>query len=227
MESVTEVKSQTPHMLWGQDENTVFLTIKVDTPNDVKLEFSSNSLVFNSNTNKGFFSLNMNLFKDIDAEKCSYVTKVQSIECSLTKVDSELWNTLTKNKQYKYYIKVNWDKWTEINDEDDSEPGMGGMEGMDMSQLMSQMGGNMDLSSMMEGMNMPDMGNMNMPNMEGVNMPDMEGVNMPDCCEDGNNDCCASPGEDDLESVNVESLTENEDTPMTEELNSQELNNNL
>ena len=114
-----EKQSSVPNMLWGQNDTNVFLTIKVDNPieNTVKLVFESDKLLLDSFslTRNTQYNLNMNLSNSIDIDQSKYIVKNQSIECVLSKKNEGLWNTLTKNKQYKYHIEVDWDKWTDEN----------------------------------------------------------------------------------------------------------------
>ena len=168
----TEVQTKTPYMLWGQNDETIFLSIQIDTPKKVQLDFEKNSLLLEVEALHSDYSLNMNLFDSIDAENSSYQVGLQKIECKIKKLESKLWNSLSLNNQYKHFIKIDWDKWSEINDEPEPNNMMGG--GMpDLSSMMGGGGGGMpDLSSMMGGGGgMPDLSNMMGGGGEG--MPDL------------------------------------------------------
>ena len=126
----------------------------------------------------------MNLYGEIDFENSSYVIKSQKIDCILKKSENGLWSMLTKNNQHKQFIKIDWDKWTELNKEDDSVT-ESEIDMESMHRMMQSMGGGMPGMPGMEG-GMPGMPGMEggipgMPGMEGgiPGMPGMEG-GMPD-----------------------------------------------
>jgi hypothetical protein len=167
---------KTPYVYWGQNEECLYVTIKIDSPNDVDLHFEKHQLNLEcSSVNNVSYKINMNLYGEIDFENSSYVIKSQKIDCVLKKSENGLWSMLTKNNQHKQFIKIDWDKWTELNKEDDptaeSEIDM-----ESMHRMMQSMGGGMPgLEGGMPGMpgmeGMPGMPGM--PGMEG-GMPDMD-----------------------------------------------------
>ena len=159
----TQTNYKTPYVYWGQNDETLFVSIKIDSPKDIDLQFEKNNMKLTCSSSSNInYQINMNLFDEIEIGDSSYTTKSQKIECILKKCEPKLWTLLTKNNQYKQFIKIDWDKWTEINKDDElvDTP-------IDMAELAK-------MQNMMQGMGgMPGMEG-GMPGMEG-GMPGMEG----------------------------------------------------
>lgn len=110
-----------------------------------------------SEDSKDHYHLAIDFFKEIDTENSRQVRVGNAIKFVLRKKEKqeEYWPRITKEKVKYHYIKTDFDKWVdedeqeEAKDEDDMLNGMGGMPGMDMASMMGGMGG-------MEGM--PGMG---------------------------------------------------------------------
>ena len=152
----TQTNYKTPYVYWGQNDEKLFVSVKIDSPKDIDLQFEKNNMKLTCSSSSNInYQINMNLFDEIEIDDSSYTTKSQKIECIMKKCEPKLWTLLTKNNQYKQFIKIDWDKWTEINkdEEVDDTP-------IDMAELAK-------MQSMMQGMG-------GMPGMEG-GMPGMEG----------------------------------------------------
>ena len=160
-------ENKTPYMLWGQNDTHIFLSIKVDTPKNVELTFNSQNLILETDSYDSHYSLNLPLKNEVIVEDCQYNSKPQKIECILKKKETELWNNLTINQQYKHYIKIDWDKWTELNDEEEVDTSNPGGMDMDFSKFMSQMS-----PEMMSGMSPEMMSGMSPEMMSGMS-PEM------------------------------------------------------
>ncbi|KAH9614230.1 hypothetical protein KSS87_022837 [Heliosperma pusillum] len=115
---------------------------------------------------------------------------LRSIFCVLEKEEKKWWNKLLKEGKPPHYVKVDWDKWVDEDDDTGAaEPdlggmdfskfgdmgGMGGMEGM-----MGGMGGMGGMEGMVGGMG-------GMSGMEGL-MGGMGGMGGPDEFEDDSDD---------------------------------------
>ena len=195
-------QGKTPYMLWGQTDTTISISIKVDTPSCVSLNYGEDSLDFSGrDALNNVYSISLELFDKIKVEESKYEVGLQKIECIIQKNEPELWNSLTKTNKFKNFIKIDWDKWTEFND--DEEPVNNNNQEMDFSKLMGQMGGMGGMPGM-EGMG-------GMPGMEGMGgMPDitsMEDVNDKD---DNGGETLEEKLEknDGVETTNEERLTE-------------------
>lgn len=161
-----------PTVLWAQrsdesdeSKNVVFLTIQVQDPINVKIDLDSQSLKFNAESPNGDtkYELNLEFYDEIDPEKSRRRDAGNSITFVLQKknAQSEFWPRLLKEKLKLHYIKTDFDKWVdedeqdEIVEEDDTANMMGGAGGMpgmgDMASMMGGQGGagNFDFSQLL------------------------------------------------------------------------------
>ena len=133
-ENTTTEQTKIPYMLWGQNDSTIFLSIKVDTPSSVELNYGENSVdVTARDAVNNLYSVHLDLFDKVNVEESKYEVGFQKIECIIQKSEPELWNSLTKTNKFKNFIKIDWDKWTEFND--DEEPTNNNHQEMDFSKL--------------------------------------------------------------------------------------------
>ena len=194
----TQTNYKTPYVYWGQNDEKLFVSIKIDSPRDVDLQFEKNILKMScSSSNNINYQINMNLFDEIEIEGSNYTTKSQKIECIIKKCEPKLWSILTKHNQYKQFIKIDWDKWTEINKDEEV-----GDTQLDMAELAK-------MQSMMQGMGggMPGMEG-GMPGMEG-GMPGMGNVDYEQYMKENGN--MENEGNDDVkETKDDEVVNENE-----------------
>lgn len=168
----------TPTVLWAQrssaedaSKNLIYLTIQVSDPADIKLDLTSTALTFTADSADATtkYNLKIEFYDEINVEESrqnlesgSYIFMV----LRKSKAQEEYWPRLTKEKLKYHYIKTDFDKWVD-EDEQDEQPeeadpmaGMGGMPGM----------GGMGGMPGMEGMGgMPGMGGAGgMPGMGGA-----------------------------------------------------------
>lgn len=181
------VKTVHPTILWAQrssadeaSKNIVYLTIEVTDPTNTKLELTSTKLDFTADSvdKETKYELSIEFFDEIDTENSRQNLENGShIFLVLRKkaARDEFWPRLTKEKLKYHFIKTDFDKWVDEDEQDEEEekdddmanmmgmggpggpggmggmPGMGGMGGMEGMGGMGGMGG-MDLSKLMQGM---------------------------------------------------------------------------
>ena len=96
-ENTTTEQTKIPYMLWGQNDSTIFLSIKVDTPSSVELNYGENSVdVTARDAVNNLYSVHLDLFDKVNVEESKYEVGFQKIECIIQKSEPELWNSLTK-----------------------------------------------------------------------------------------------------------------------------------
>lgn len=118
-------------VLWAQrssdsdpEKNYVYLTIVVpDVPKDsMKLDVKDQSLSFSgrSDTLKRNYHLDLELYAPIDKDKTKILHTGMKIEAKLQKKElaEEFWPRLTKDKAKVHYLKTDFDRWV---DEDEQE----------------------------------------------------------------------------------------------------------
>lgn len=173
-----------PTVLWAQrsnpkeaSKNVIYLTIQAADVKNVDLKLSANNLKFTAEQVDGDkkYLLDLDLFDEIDVENSTKnLESGNHIYVLLRKknLQEEYWPRLTKEKVKLHYIKTDFDKWVDEDEqdekaeEDDQFGGMGGMPGM----------GGMGGMPGMEGLG----GMGGMPGMEGLGgmggMPGMPGM---------------------------------------------------
>lgn len=128
---------------WAQRADTIFLRFEVLESNDVKVEFTEDSLTFTA-TNKGAkYSNQIDFFKNINTEDSGYQVKGRSIDCLIYKQDLKdiaFWPRLCKEKKKVFWLSVDFNRW---RDEDDSEDegNSNFNQDFDFSKLMNSQGG--------------------------------------------------------------------------------------
>lgn len=157
---MSSTTTQTPTVLWAQRsseddaaKNIIYLTIQISDPIDLKIDLKSDHLIIDSKSNDSVYSsidyhLQIDFFKEIDPDQSKINTENGShIFMILRKKDQqeEYWPRLTKEKLKYHYIKTDFDKWVDEDEQDevkDDPNDFGGPGGaMDFSQMLSGMGG--------------------------------------------------------------------------------------
>jgi len=167
-----------PEVTWAQrssateaEKNHVFLAIMVPdvSPETIKLDVQPGYLDFTgySESKKANYHVKLELYKEIDPSASKTHHTSRSVEFVLQKKDLEVefWPRLLKDAKKVHFLKTDFDKWVdedeqdEVGEDDDYMSKMGGMQGMggfggiDFSKLGGMGGAGMpDMSSMMGGM---------------------------------------------------------------------------
>lgn len=154
--------ASTPEVLWAQRssktdaaKNTIYLTISVPDvqPSKLKLELKPQSLKFagHSDSLKRDYHLELEFYAEVDEAESKINHTAKNIEMVLRKKEAkeEFWPRLLKDAQKVHFLKTDFDKWVDEDEQDEAleaenDPmgGMGGMPGMnDMSSMMGGAGG--------------------------------------------------------------------------------------
>ncbi|TQS35629.1 hypothetical protein Golomagni_03946 [Golovinomyces magnicellulatus] len=151
-----------PEILWAQrsssteaTKNFIYLTISVPdiVSKDYKLDIQSKTIAFSgySSSLKRQYDVELELYDEIIPEQCTNFKNSKEIQLRLVKKElkQEYWPRLTKDARKLNFIKTDFDRWVDEDEqdqpleEDSAFPGgMGGMPGMgDMSSMMGGAGG--------------------------------------------------------------------------------------
>lgn len=176
----------TPEVTWAQrssehdpEKNYVFLTIvAADVPeSDLKLDLQPTKLSFKgtSTSKKVTYAVDLDFFAEIDPKESKIQHSGRDVTLVLRKKElkEEFWPRLLKDKAKVHFLKTNFDKWVDEDEQDEAPAddemmnqmnpmggggGDGGFGGIDFSKLGAAQG--------MGGL--PGMGGMGgMPGMEG------------------------------------------------------------
>ncbi|XP_059294987.1 uncharacterized protein Os08g0359500 isoform X1 [Lycium ferocissimum] len=151
-----------PEVKWAQRPDVVYLTVMLPDAKDPKVDLQPEG-VFNFSATGGagdrLYELKLELQDKVNVEESKISTGTRSIFCVLQKAEPKWWNKLLRGDgKAPHYVKVDWDKWVDEDDEPDAGPGDMDMNGMDFSKFGGMGGG--DMASMMGGMGGGDMASM-------------------------------------------------------------------
>ncbi|KAJ4380562.1 p23 chaperone protein wos2 [Didymella sp. IMI 355093] len=214
----------TPEVTWAQrssaddaEKNYVFLTIvAADVPeSDLKLDLQPTKLSFKgtSTSKKVTYAVDLDFFAEIDPKESKIQHSGRDVTLVLRKKElkEEFWPRLLKDKAKVHFLKTNFDKWVDEDEQDEAPAddemmnqmnpmgGDGGFGGIDFSKLGAAQG--------MGGL--PGMGGM--PGMEG-----MEGMEGEDSDDDDDEDMPEL--EDDETSKDKPAAAASGDKPKIEEV---------
>jgi len=131
--------SRHPITKWAQRSDRVFLTIELPDAKDVKLNLKPEGH-FNFSA-KGSddlpYEFDLELFDAVNVEESKAAVAPRTICYLIKKAESKWWPRLLKKEgKAPVFLKVDWDKW---QDEDDEDVGFNDFSDMDFSKL--DMGG--------------------------------------------------------------------------------------
>jgi len=147
----------TPEVLWAQrsskteaEKNFIYLTISVPDvqPSKLKLDLKSQSLTFSGHSDslKRDYHVQLDFFAEIDEKESKINHTAKNVELVLRKKElkEEFWPRLLKDAKKVHFLKTDFDKWVDEDEQDEAPEddlgnmgGMGGMPGMgDMSSMM-------------------------------------------------------------------------------------------
>eukprot|EP01065_Artemidia_motanka_P012119 TRINITY_DN16626_c0_g1_i1.p1 TRINITY_DN16626_c0_g1~~TRINITY_DN16626_c0_g1_i1.p1 ORF type:complete len:208 (+),score=46.99 TRINITY_DN16626_c0_g1_i1:72-695(+) len=152
----------TPEVLWAQRSNKteaaknfIYLTISVPDvqASKLKLDLKPTSLTFtgHSDSLKRDYHVELEFYGEIDTQESKINHTAKNIEMVLRKKElkEEFWPRLLKDAKKVHFLKTDFDKWVDEDEQDEAPEddlgnmgGMGGMPGMgDMSSMMGGAGG--------------------------------------------------------------------------------------
>lgn len=143
-----------PTVLWAQTKKNLFVTVDLPDLKEYKIELDEEFLKFYAKIDSNEYEFRLDFLKPINKEESKYhVTR--SLHFILVKKEEERWTSIVKDSsKTKSWLKCDWDKWIDTDEEDnvsnkfDMFGGMDGMGGFDFSQFggMNGMGGMDDVN---------------------------------------------------------------------------------
>lgn len=131
----------------------VYLTVLLPDAKDSKVNLDPEGVfTFSATAGAGdrHYELKLELLDKVNVEESKISIGVRSIVCVLQKAEPKWWNKLLRgDAKTPHYVKVDWDKWVDEDDEADAGPGDMDMNSMDFSKfgdmggMMGGMGGDM------------------------------------------------------------------------------------
>jgi hypothetical protein len=145
----------TPTVLWAQRQNRLFLTLEVPDVKNDELNITESGLSFFGESAEKHYKLSFNFFAPVDESSKKIVKTGQHVCIDLEKKETKWWDRLLKESGKNAWLKTDFSKWV---DEDEEEE--------DDEQAEGAMG--MDPYAQMQGMNF------GMPGMEGMGMDQLQ-----------------------------------------------------
>ncbi|XVE55082.1 hypothetical protein DITRI_Ditri03aG0132300 [Diplodiscus trichospermus] len=141
--------SRHPSVKWAQRSDVVFITIELPDAQDVKLKLEPEGKFFFSATSgadKIPYEVDLDLHDKVVVDESKASVGKRNICYLVKKAENKWWSRLLKQEgKPPVFLKVDWDKWVDDDEEDDSKVGpdmdfgdfdlskmnMGGAEGED------------------------------------------------------------------------------------------------
>ncbi|NP_001237326.1 Co-chaperone protein p23-1-like [Glycine max] len=142
--------SRHPSVKWAQTSDVLYLTVELPDAQDVKLKLEPEGKFYFSATagaEKIPYEVDIDLFDKIDVNNSKASVGSRNICYLVKKAENKWWDRLLKQGgKSPVFLKVDWDKWVDEDEEQDNKPaasdmdfgdidfsklGMGGGEGLD------------------------------------------------------------------------------------------------
>lgn len=152
-----------PVVSWAQrssetepEKNVLFITIEVQDPQGSKIDLSSDALKFTAKTGDGSdtYALDLKFYDSVVPEKSHWNEAGNHITFVIQKADAraEYWPRLLKEKLKLHYIKTDFDKWVDEDEQDEQADD----DNQDMANMMGGQGGpggagDLDFSQLLAG----------------------------------------------------------------------------
>ncbi|KAK6120210.1 hypothetical protein DH2020_046116 [Rehmannia glutinosa] len=146
--------SRHPEVKWAEREDKIYLTVLLPDAKNPKVNVDPNGTFTFSATagaDNNLYELKLNLLQNVDVEECKINIGVRNIFCVFEKAEKKWWKKLLRgDDKTPHYVKVDWDKWVDEDDDTTGGPGDLDLGGMDFSKFgdMGGLGGMGDLSGL-------------------------------------------------------------------------------
>ncbi|KAI4363925.1 hypothetical protein MLD38_020084 [Melastoma candidum] len=115
-----------PEVLWAQRSDKVYLTVSLPDAKDVSVKCEKEGLfAFSAIGAQGEpVTFSLELYAAVAPEGCKTKTGLRSIICSIQKEEKGWWRRLLKSEERPApYLKVDWNKWCDEDEEPASDLG--------------------------------------------------------------------------------------------------------
>ncbi|CAZ82174.1 unnamed protein product [Tuber melanosporum] len=200
-----------PEVLWAQrsheedgTKNIIYLTITAPDcpPDSVELDLEPTKVHFKGSNKVKTFCVDLELYAEIDVENSKQHLSARGVDLVLRKKEfkTEFWPRLLKEAKKAHYLRTDFDKWVDEDEQEDEGSGFSDMPGGG-----AQFGGGDD-SGGFGGIDFSKLGGMG--GMEGMDMSALQGMNSSGGADDN--------GDDDMPELEDSTLEKSEDTEATE-----------
>eukprot|EP00419_Tripos_fusus_P028670 CAMPEP_0172710832 /NCGR_PEP_ID=MMETSP1074-20121228/56987_1 /TAXON_ID=2916 /ORGANISM="Ceratium fusus, Strain PA161109" /LENGTH=179 /DNA_ID=CAMNT_0013534343 /DNA_START=53 /DNA_END=592 /DNA_ORIENTATION=- len=124
-----------PDVLWAQRSDYIYVTIDLKDVQDMSVSLEADNVAFSGKVGGDLYKCDLKWFRPIKKEESKWSHK-RLIEFCLKKETEEEWPRLREEKVKVQWIKVDWKRWQDSDDEAEAAPfdtsGMGDMNFGDM-----------------------------------------------------------------------------------------------
>ncbi|KAI8056929.1 prostaglandin E synthase 3-like protein [Syncephalis plumigaleata] len=147
-----------PEVLWAQRTETLLVTINLRDIKNEKVTLESNRLTFSGESDGTEYAFDIELYDEVVPEESKQAKTGMNLHMIIKKKvdDQPYWPRLQKEKIKLPYLRTDFSRWVDEDEQHEQAAGEGGMqgfpgmEGMDFSQFQGA-GGDMDFNAMMGG----------------------------------------------------------------------------
>jgi prostaglandin-E synthase len=174
--------SKHPMIYWAQRSENVLLTIEVEDMNVTLLKIEGNKFHIQGSNKEGVkYEAELELYDGLKGSDVRRIPTARHVELIIPKEKEEWWPRLLKTTAKVQWIKVDFNKWV---DEDEENEAAALPEGMNFDFGGGAGGGNnFDFSSMMGGAGGQDFGGQDFDMPEGADDDDDEDDDMPELAD--------------------------------------------
>ncbi|KAL8442550.1 hypothetical protein Emag_006379 [Eimeria magna] len=174
-------ESCTPECLWAERKDFIFLTVQVPSPEDLQVDLKETSLDVSCSKGAKHYACHLDFPEPINVEESKYSTQ-RNVQFKLVKKEPKRWHRVTTGDKKLHWLKCDWNKWVDSDEEENSRMDMGDfdMESMGFGGMggMGGMGG-LDLNSLGGGGGFGDMGDMGDSDDDDEDLKDLDSA-MPE-----------------------------------------------
>jgi prostaglandin-E synthase len=173
--------SKHPMIYWAQRSENVLLTIEVEDMNVTLLKIEGNKFHIQGSNKEGVkYEAELELYDDLKGSDVRRIPTARHVELIIPKEKEEWWPRLLKTTAKVQWIKVDFNKWV---DEDEENEAAALPEGMNFDFGGAGGGNNFDFSSMMGGAGGQGFGGQDFDMPEGADDDDDEEDDMPELAD--------------------------------------------
>ncbi|XP_050148808.1 co-chaperone protein p23-1-like isoform X1 [Malus sylvestris] len=156
--------SRHPNVKWAQRSDMVYITIDLPDAQDVKLKLEpEGKFLFSATTGpeKTPYEVDLDLYDKIDINETKTSVGLRNICYLVKKAEDKWWSRLIKQQgRAPIFLKVDWDKWVDEDEEPEEVKGdEGGPGGFGNNMDFGGLGNNMDFGGLGNNMNFGGLGN--------------------------------------------------------------------
>ncbi|KAL6984239.1 prostaglandin-E synthase, partial [Sarracenia purpurea var. burkii] len=119
--------SRHPTVKWAQGSDELYITIELPDAKDVKLKLEPEGKFFFSATSGAEsipYEIDMDLYDEIDINESKANVGLRNICYLIKKAENKWWSRLLKQEgRPPVFLKVDWDKWVDEDEEQESKIG--------------------------------------------------------------------------------------------------------